>query len=132
MPMKTLSAVNQTKATVIGHSIAVADTSLARFLGLMGKRTLNPDGGLWITPSSGVHTCWMLMPIDVVGLDRSLHVIKLGHRVRPWRVSGLSMKTHSVLELPAGRIEACGLGIGDQLQMVTASASLASASKGAG
>ena len=115
--MKTLFVVDETKATVIGHSIAVADTSLSRFLGLMGKRALNPDGGLWIVPSSGVHTFWMRMSIDVVALDRNMRVIKLGYRVRPWRVSGLSWKTHSVLELAAGRIEECGLDIGDQLKM---------------
>ncbi len=119
--MKTLSAVNQTKATVIAHSIAVADTSLSRFLGLMGKRALNPDGGLWIVPSSGVHTFWMRMSIDVVALDRNMRVIKLGPRVRPWRISGLSWKTRSVLELAAGRIEACGLEIGDQLKMAPVS-----------
>ncbi len=117
MQMKTLSVVNETTAIAIGRSIAVADTSLSRFLGLMGKRALDPESGLWITPSSGVHTCWMRMPIDVVALDRNLRVIKLASGVRPWRVSGLSLKTRSVLELPAGRIEACGLRVGDQLKM---------------
>jgi hypothetical protein len=119
--MKTFSAVNETKATVIAHSIAVADTSLSRFFGLMGKRALNPDAGLWIVPSSGVHTFWMRMSIDVVALDRNMRVIKLGSRVRPWRISGLSWKTHSVLELAAGRIKACGLDLGDQLKMAPVS-----------
>ena len=117
MPMRSLSVVNERTATAIGRSIAVADTSLTRFVGLMGKRTIDPQGGLWITPSSGVHTCWMRMPIDVVALDRKLRVVKLGRQVRPWRLSGLSLKTHSVLELPAGRIEACGLSVGDRLKM---------------
>ena len=38
--MKTLFVVDETKATVIGHSIAVADTSLSRFLGLMESARL--------------------------------------------------------------------------------------------
>ena len=59
----------------------------------------------------------MRMSIDVVALDRNMRVIKLGYGVRPWRVSGLSWKTHSVLKLAAGRIEECGLDIGDQLKM---------------
>ncbi len=121
MPMKTVSVVDQTKATAIGHSIAVADTFLSRFFGLMGKRAVSPGGGLWISPSSGVHTCWMRMPIDIVALDSNLRIVMLGHRVGPWRISGLGLKTHSVLELAAGRIEECGLTVGDQLKMVAVS-----------
>lgn len=116
--MKNISFVNQSKATAIGDTIAVADTSLTRFMGLMGRRSLATGSGLWITPSSGVHTCWMRMSIDVVALDRSLRVIKIGHAVRPWRISGLSLKTHSVLELPAGQIRACGIEIGDTLKII--------------
>jgi uncharacterized protein len=121
MPMNTLSVVDQTKATAIAHSIAVADTILSRFFGLMGKRAVSPAGGLWISPSSGVHTCWMRMPIDIVALDSNLRIVKLGHRVGPWRISGLGLKTRSVLELAAGRIEECGLAVGDQLKIVPVS-----------
>jgi uncharacterized protein len=116
--MTTLSFVNQSKATAIGDKIAVADTFLTRFLGLMGKRALSSGSGLWITPCSGVHTCWMRMTIDVVALDRELRVVRTGHSVRPWRLSGLGLRTHSVLELPQGRIAACGVEIGDRLEIV--------------
>jgi hypothetical protein len=57
----------------------------------MGRRSLAAGSGLWITPSSGVHSCWMRMAIDVVALDRNLRVIKTGHAVRPWRLSGLAI-----------------------------------------
>jgi uncharacterized membrane protein (UPF0127 family) len=116
--MKIVSVINQSKATAIGDKIAVADSSLTRFMGLMGKRSLAFGSGLWITPSSGIHTCWMRIPIDVVALDRSLRVLRICHAVRPWRISGLSLKTHSVLELPAGQILACGLEAGDLLKIV--------------
>lgn len=58
------------------------------------------------------------MSIDVVALDRNFRVIKIGHAVRPWRISGLSLKTRTVLELPAGQIRACGIEIGDTLKMI--------------
>ncbi len=115
--MKTLLVVNQSNATAIGDKIAVADSFLPRLLGLMGKRSLAEGSGLWISPSSGVHTFWMRMSIDVVALDRNLRVVKVAHSVRPWRLSGLSLKTHSILELPAGQISACGIEVGDQLHM---------------
>jgi uncharacterized membrane protein (UPF0127 family) len=119
--MKTLSFVNQSKATAIGDKIAVADSFLTRFLGLMGKSSLSVGSGLWITPSSGVHTCWMRMAIDVIALDRNLRVVKTGHTVLPWRLSGLSLRTHSVLELPPGQILASGVEVGDQLEAVPSS-----------
>lgn len=119
--MKTLSFVNQSKATAIGDQIVVADSSLTRFLGLMGKRSLLPGSGLWITPSSGVHTCWMRMSIDIVALDSNLRVVKTAHAVRPWRISGLSLKTHSVLELPPGQIRACNIEAGDVIKIVPSS-----------
>ena len=115
--MKTLFVVNQSNATAIGDKIAVADSFFTRLLGLMGKRSLAEGSGLWISPSSGVHTFWMRMSIDVVALDRNLRVVKVAHSVRPWRLSGLSLKTHSILELPAGQISACGIEAGDQLHM---------------
>jgi uncharacterized protein len=116
--MKILSIVNQSKAIAIGDKIAVADSFLTRFLGLMGKRSLAVGSGLWITPSSGVHTCWMRIPIDVVALDHNLRVVKISHAVRPWRLSGLSFKTRSVIELASGQILACGIEMGDLLEIV--------------
>jgi uncharacterized membrane protein (UPF0127 family) len=121
LAMNIVSIWNQTKATAIGDKIAVADSSLTRFLGLMGKRSLEVGSGLWITPSSGVHTCWMRIAIDVIALDRSLRVLQLSPAVRPWRISGLSLKTHSVLELPSGQIRACGIEVDDLLKIVPSS-----------
>jgi uncharacterized membrane protein (UPF0127 family) len=102
-------------ATVVGNKIAVADSSMTRFLGLMGKSALEPGSGLWIKPSSGVHTFWMRMHIDVVALDKENRVVAFAHSVPPWRLSCVSLKTRSVLELPAGRIRECGIQVGDKL-----------------
>jgi uncharacterized membrane protein (UPF0127 family) len=113
--MNEVSVVNRSKATVVGSRIAVADSFLTRLVGLIGKRSLDSDQGLLISPSSGVHTCWMSMSIDVVALDRANRVIKLAHNVRPWRLSGLSTKTSRILELPPGRIQTAGIEVGDQL-----------------
>lgn len=115
--MKVVRASLQGGATVVGSKIAVADTSLTRFLGLMGRRSMEPDSGLWIKPSSGVHTFWMRMKIDVIALDRERRVLSVGHSVPPWRISGLGTKTASVLELPAGKCRAIGIQPGDILRI---------------
>jgi len=89
--------------------------------GLLGRRGLDAGGGLWIKPSSGVHTFGMAFGIDVVGLDRYLKVIKLWRGLRPFRVTSVSMKMRSVLELPCGAISQAEMRVGDQLEISSAS-----------
>ena len=59
-----LRAVNTTRGTTLGDCVSVADTSFSRFWGLLGKRGLDAGRGLWIKPSSGVHTVGMMFTID--------------------------------------------------------------------
>ena len=65
-------------------------------VGLLGKRGLNAGEGLWIKPSSGVHTLGMMFGIDVIGLDKELRVVKLWPRLVPFRVTSVSLKIRSV------------------------------------
>lgn len=113
--MKYLTVTIPGKAVIVGSRIGLADTSLSRLFGLLGKRSLDPGCGILIRPSSGVHTLGMLFPIDVVALDKGLRVLKVWKRLRPWRFSSVSLKTHSMLELAPGQIDACNIEPGDQL-----------------
>lgn len=118
--MEQVTFRNKTRAAVIGTRIAVADTFLRRLIGLLGQRRLDADAGLWILPSSGVHTFGMLFPIDVIALDRQHRVYAVWPRLRPWRMSGVSWKIHSVLELSAGSIQQGNIQPGDQLEVSNA------------
>src|ERR1700691_732928 len=109
---------NITRATTVGTRITMADTSLTRLIGLVGRGRLDSRCGLLIRPSSGIHTFGMLFAIDVVALSRSLQVLKLWHRLAPFRVTSINLKTHSILELPAGQIRNCQTEVGDQLEFV--------------
>jgi uncharacterized membrane protein (UPF0127 family) len=93
----------------------LADSAATRLVGLLGRAGLPQQGGLLIVPSTGVHTFGMRFPIDIVALDSSRRVLSTHAEVGPWKVRGLARKTASVLELPAGRIAACGLALGDEL-----------------
>jgi uncharacterized membrane protein (UPF0127 family) len=115
--MRVVTVTDTTRGTVIGDRVEVADTSLSRMVGLLGRRGLNAGGGLWILPSSGVHTLGMMFSIDVIGLDKELRVVKLWPRLVPFRVTSVSLKVRSVVELEAGRIEACQVGLGDLFQI---------------
>ena len=116
--MRVISITNVTRDTVIGSEIAVADTSLSRMVGLLGKRGLNAGEGLWICSSSGVHTFGMMFTIDVIGLDKNMRVVKLWRRLVPFRVTSVSLSIRSVIEVGAGRIDECQVAVGDLLQVV--------------
>src|ERR1035437_2338439 len=118
-----LRVTNTTRGVSVGDSVELADTSLKRMFGLLGRRGLNAGGGLWIKPSSGVHTFGMAFKIDVIGLDSNLKVIKLWRCLVPFRVTSVSLKLKSVMELPCGTISRSQTQAGDQLQISTSSLS---------
>jgi uncharacterized protein len=115
--MKLLTLTIPAKSVTIGSRIGLADTSLTRLFGLLGRRSLEPGDGLLIQPSSGVHTFGMMFSIDVVALDRNLRVLHLWRRLPPFRVTPISFKTHSSLELAPGEIDRCGIEPGDQFSL---------------
>jgi len=110
-----LSVRNATRGTVLGDAIEVADDSAGRAIGLLKHKSLEPGHGLWIVPCEGIHTFFMKFAIDVVYIDRKRRVRKTVRALAPWRLS-LCLTAHSVLELPAGVIEATGTRKGDQLE----------------
>lgn len=115
--MQKIKILNATRDTVLGDQIAVADTSMTRLVGLLGKRGLDPGEGLLIFPSQAIHTVAMRFAIDVVFVDRDWRVIHLSPAVAPFRVTGLHWKARSVLELPAGVIAQTSTSIGDELSI---------------
>ena len=115
--MRVLTVTDETRETVIGNQIEIANTSLSRMFGLLGRRGLSAGEGLWIKPSSGVHTFGMMFTIDVIGLDKNLRVVKLWPRLVPFRITSVSFKVSSVIELGAGRISECEVQLGDQFRV---------------
>ena len=113
--MRLVKVTNANRSTVIGDHIEIADTSLTRLFGLLGRRSLDTGRGLWIKPSSGVHTFGMKFAIDVIGLDKQRRVIKLWPDLVPWRVTTVSTKLSSVVELPSGTIAQCSVQLDDVL-----------------
>jgi uncharacterized membrane protein (UPF0127 family) len=105
---------NQTRNTVLGDAVDVADTSEKRRVGLLKHARLDPGSGLWIVPCESVHTFFMKFPIDLVYLDKQRKVRKVRHAVPAWRLSAC-LSAHSILELPAGTAEESGTLPGDEL-----------------
>lgn len=109
--------LNTTKNSCLGEQIRLADSSLRRLVGLLGKRSLSAGCGLLIVPSQAIHTVGMAFPIDVIFVDRKYNVLGIREAVRPFRITRVFWKALAVLELPAGTISASGTQVGDQLKV---------------
>jgi|SRR5579872_5217865 len=106
---------NQTRETFLAYHVRVADSTLSRLVGLLGKRTLPPDCGVWIVPSNSIHTLGMLFSLDVVLIDKDFKVVGLRETVRPFSVTRPNFKAESVIELPVHTIFKSRTELGDQL-----------------
>jgi uncharacterized membrane protein (UPF0127 family) len=112
-------AYNRTRESFVATDVSVADTYLGRLVGLLGKTKnwARPGRGLWIVPSHGVHTIGMLFSIDLIFLDPRNVVVHLEECVRPFRISSVSFRTKSILELPAHTVFRTGTKVGDRLEI---------------
>ena len=116
---RSVYVYNKTRETFVATEATVADSYLRRLIGLLGKtsRWARLGCGLWIVPSRGVHTIGMLFPIDLIFLDKDKEVVHVAEHVRPFRISTVSLKAASVLELPPHTIYRTGTQVGDRLEI---------------
>jgi len=116
---RQLYVYNKTRETFVATETMVADSYIRRLVGLLGKtkRWAQVGRGLWIIPSSGVHTIGMLFPIDLIFLNKEKQVVHVEEHVRPFRISKVSLKAESVLELPPHTIYRSGTQIGDRFEI---------------
>lgn len=106
---------NMSKETFLAFRVKVADSVLSRLVGLLGRRSLDPESGVWIVPCNTIHTIGMLFSIDVVLVDKDFKVVGLHEFVRPFSITRPNFRAESVIELPPHTIFRSGTSIGDQL-----------------
>ena len=102
----------------LARQVKIAASFRDRALGLLGRRELSSDEGMLFEPGGSIHTLWMQMTIDVAFLDRDLRVLKISGAVPPWRLCFAPRRTRYTLELASGRLHACNLHVGEQLQLL--------------
>ena len=100
-----MTAFNITKNLALVSGVQKADTLITRLLGLIPRRTLGSEEGLWLEPCAMIHTCFMSFPIDAVFLDSNRRVVKVCRGLKPWRCSPWVCGAQSVLELASGASE---------------------------
>jgi len=106
---------NKTKETFLAFRVNIADSVPGRLIGLLGRRSLKPDSGVWIVPANAIHTIGMLFSFDVVMIDKDFKVVSLKELVKPFRVILPKLRAESVIELPAHTIFRSRTEVGDEL-----------------
>ena len=118
-----LAARNVERGTILATRLETADGLWAKFMGLMGRASLDADAGLWLPDSNGIHMMFMRFPIDAVFVGRpvepaggALSVVSVHPGLRAWiGLVPLVRGAHGVLELPVGTIARTGTLPGDHI-----------------
>jgi uncharacterized membrane protein (UPF0127 family) len=119
MKTPTLCVYNQTRECFLGLRVTAADTSFTRLKGMIGRLHLRSDEGIWVVPSSGIHTLGVLFRLDLIYLDESQKVIKLIEYFPTFRIAPIRIRAASVLELPQHTIYSSQTQMDDRLLICT-------------
>ena len=99
---------------VVAESVVVADSTLRRLRGLLGKRDLAAGHGVLLRPAWSIHTAFMRFPIDVVFLDADQVVVKIVPSLPSFKTASCR-GAREVVELRAGECSRRGLSLGDRV-----------------
>ena len=109
--------INQTKNTILAQEVFLADNSLKRLKGLLGRKDFTAGEALIIKPCSSIHTFFMQFAIDVIFLDKDNRIIKTMSHLKPFRISRPYFHSSMVIELPVGVIQSSSSSPGDILKL---------------
>jgi uncharacterized protein len=114
------SVLNCTRQTLIASELEVTETAWSPMKGLLGRSSndFTQGKGLLVSPAEGIHTIGMTFAIDVAYLDAQKRVIRVYHKLAPYRIAAIQLGAESILELPAGVLARSHTQVGDLLQFL--------------
>ena len=122
-PAAARAARNLTRHTVLARQVETAQGIWGKFMGLMGRPSLDDGAALWLPESNGIHMMFMRFAIDAIFVGRAdasgrRPVVSVHRSVRPWvGLVPLVRAAHGVLELPVGTIDATATAVGDLISL---------------
>lgn len=114
-----ITIVNLTRGTTLATAGRRAHNLWRRFSGLMGRPVLPGGAGLVFAPCTGLHTCFMRFPLDLLYVDLDEAggccgaVVRVRESLPPFRVA--PARADLVVELPAGTIARTSTAVGDRI-----------------
>ena len=115
-PSRSYRLRNLRSGKIVAGRLESAFDSSSRRKGLLGRLSLAPDTALVLAPCSGVHTCFMHFPIDVVFVARDGRVRKIRRNLPPWRIA-IALRAFAVIELGAGALAPSNTSVSDTLAL---------------
>ena len=113
--MAVLTSV--TRQQILLKDLDVARTFISRLVGLLGRKNLGADQGLWIHDCNSIHTFFMRFPIDCVFIDDEEIVCSIKENVKPFGLVWPQWTATSVIELTAGRAKQLQIEVGEKLNV---------------
>lgn len=95
--------------------ILIAETGIERLKGLMFRKDLSLDTGLFLVKCNWVHSCFMKFAIDLIFIDENMIVNEIVYDFKPWRMGSPVFKAKHTLELKAGGAKHHNINIGDTI-----------------
>ncbi len=108
---------NTSNGAVLATMVERATSAWSRGVGLLPRKSVASDAGLWIEGCAAVHTIGMRATIDLYFLDKDDRVLKIASSVRPNRLAVTCRNAVSVVELGAGYETARDVLVGDRLAL---------------
>lgn len=106
-------------AELVIHQLEETTTFFERAKGLLGRKDIRENQGMWIKPGNNIHTFFMKFNIDCLFVNKNMVIEKVYSNMAPYKIAGPVWKSNSVIELKAGMAEKWKLKTGDQLYVVS-------------
>jgi uncharacterized membrane protein (UPF0127 family) len=107
-----VSELRTADGRVVCARCELAANPLTRARGLLGRKGLAADEGMFFRPAGSIHMFFMRFAIDAVFCDRDLRVVGVARELKPWRTASRK-GAKVVVELAVGAAD--GLEPGMQL-----------------
>lgn len=89
--------------------VKVADSFKSKLIGLLNKKGLDKNEGLYLKNCSSIHCLFMKFTIDAVYLSNDMKVL-YKETIRPWGIGKFVKKCSHILELAEGIAKDIELG----------------------
>lgn len=103
---------------VIVARVEMAKSLWKQTIGLLGRKQLPSDAGMWLEPCNSIHTLGMQFAIDVLFLDASGRLLRAVRDLRPWRICWPVWGARVVVEIPAGSIALRNIQPGNRYHII--------------
>lgn len=111
--MTRVQVTNQTRGSVLGRAVLLADSWLLRMRGYLGRPAPAKGEGLLLSPCQGVHMYGLGYSLDVVFISRAGQVMALYPELAPRKRTAFHSGAAYALELPPGTIAASDTRVDD-------------------